>query len=769
MTSQPPLPVPMAAGVVSLGGSASLVENAEGGRVFIHGQLAYVWDVGDAATRRFAAATLVGIQAATVAQIATGFGVDAVTLWRWRQVLETTGIAGLVPEAMGPKGPSRLGEDVVERITELRAMGLSLRAVGAAVGVSEFSVRRALKTVAVPKPVTVEAATNIQGPQALPEFSAPAPVSEQGPAPMQPELPILPVAVPRAGERSAARAGLLAEAAPVFAPAAKVPYAGLFLAMPALETTGLLTCSKDVFGALPDGFYGLNAILIDAVVRALAGETRAEGATRFNPEELGRVLGLDRTPEVKTIRRRINQLAATSKAQELISALAAHHLNGTGPNGENLAAILYVDGHVRAYQGTKKIGKLYSTRLKFPVPATEETWVTDAHGSPVFVVMAEPGASLAGELRNLLPELRKAVGDERRVLVGFDRGGWSPALFKHMDENGFDVLTWRKGTTADIDESKFTEVSHSDEHGEEKTWSVADTIVDLVLPTTKKTGEMYPMRQLSRIVPAKGKGGGTRQIHILTTNRTLPAGEAVWRMGNRWRQENQFRYARMHFDLDSHDSYASSDDDAKRLVPNPAKNASYQKVLTARKHHAEVAAEVDAALAALRTPPVGAKELKVVVTSTMHNTITKPLWKAEKDLLAAEKAHKKIPAKIMLGKLSPGQQVLDTEVKLIHTGIRMAAYNTAMTIAREIRTNTGYAKAGNEAHALMRQLFNQSGDIDPTVPGFLTITLDRLPTQAKTDAAAELCEHLTTTKTRYPGTDLVLRFTVKNKAHSYIE
>jgi hypothetical protein len=27
-----------------------------------------------------------------------------------------------------------------------------------------------------------------------------------------------------------------------------------------------------------------------------------------------------------------------------------------------------------------------------------------------------------------LPELGKAVGDQRRVLVGFDRGGWSPAL-----------------------------------------------------------------------------------------------------------------------------------------------------------------------------------------------------------------------------------------------------------------------------------------------------------------------------------------------------
>ena len=762
MTTQPPLPVAMVAVAVPVGLAVSLVEGADGGEVYIRGQLTFSWDAPDVAARRWAAVKLAGMRAASVTKVAAAFSVSVGTLWMWGQLLAEGGVAALAPEKRGPKAPSRLSGDVVARIVELRATGMSQQAVADAVEVSEFSVRRALKTAAA------HSAKNTPAPQNTPELSAPVPASErgQGLALMQPELPILPTPVPRAGERSAARAGLLAEAAPMFAPAARVPHAGLFLALPALETTGLLSCAKDVFGALPDGFYGLNAILIDAVVRALAGESRTEGATRFNPQDLGRVLGLDRAPEVKTIRRRIDQLSDTGKAQELIAALAKHHLTATGPGGEDLAAILYVDGHVRAYQGTKRIGKLYSTRLKFPVPATEETWVTDAHGSPVFVVMAEPGASLAGELRNLLPELRKAVGDDRRVLVGFDRGGWSPALFKHMDEHGFDVLTWRKGATAEIKEELFTEVSHTDEHGETRTWSVADTLVDLALPTTKKTGEMYQIRQLSRIVPAKGKDGGTRQIHILTTDKEFPAGEAVWRMGNRWRQENQFRYARMHFDLDSHDSYASSDDDIKRLVPNPAKNASYQKLLTARKHHAEAAADVDAALTALRTAPAGQKELKVVVTSTMHNTITKPLWKAEKALIEAEKAHKRIPAKIMLGKLSPGQQVLDTEVKLIHTGIRMAAYNTAMTIAREIRTNTGYAKASNEAHALMRQAFGQSGDIAPTVQGFLTIRLAPLPTPAKTDALAELCNHLATTETRYPGTNLILRYEVKDKASS---
>ena len=122
-------------------------------------------------------------------------------------------------------------------------------------------------------------------------------------------------------------------------------------------------------------------------------------------------------------------------------------------------------------------------------------------------------------------------------------------------------------------------------------------------------------------------------------------------------------------------------DDEERMVPNPAKAKAYQKVVAARNGHAEAAAIADINLMALKTPTEGSNELAVTVTSAMHNQAMAPLWEAENVLIAAEKARKKIPAKLRLGELNPGQQVLDTEVKLIHTGIRMAAYNTAMTIA----------------------------------------------------------------------------------------
>ena len=211
---------------------------------------------------------------------------------------------------------------------------------------------------------------------------------------------------------------------------------------PRWRATGLLQTAHEVYGGLPNGFYSLDTMLCEGVFRALLGEARAEGAVRVDPVALGRVLGLDRAPEVKTIRRKIGLLAEAGKAGDWIAAMAARHVAARPEQ----AAVLYVDGHVRAYQGTRKIAKTHVPRLKFPAPATVETWVSDAAGDPLLVVMAEPAASLAAELRRLIPELRATVGDDRRVLVGFDRGGWSATLFADLHAAGFDTLMGVSGS-----------------------------------------------------------------------------------------------------------------------------------------------------------------------------------------------------------------------------------------------------------------------------------------------------------------------------------
>lgn len=417
MTAQPPLsPIPGEARPI--GAAAGIVEDADGGRVFVHGNLTFAWDAGDVAGRRLAAVQLVRIGAAGQKQVAAAFGTAPLTVWRWTRALAEAGVVGLVGERMGPKRKSKLTTDIVAEIVTLRGQGLTLRTIADRVGVSEGSVRNALEAGSE----TVEdcATTGSDAPVESP------PGSESGTSP-EPEsgfesddvesgsssgagLPVLPGPVDRRGQRGAARWGLLEYAPPVFAPAARVRLAGLFLAVPALAATGLLEGAHATYGQLPRGFYGLDTVVCEAVFRALLGESRAEGATRIDPIELGRVLGLDRAPEVKTIRRRIALLAAQAKADKWIAAMA-HTYAAAHPEQ---MGVLYVDGHVRAYQGTRKVAKTHVARLKFPAPATVETWISDAAGDPVLVVMAEPAASLASELRRLIPDLRAIVGDGRR-------------------------------------------------------------------------------------------------------------------------------------------------------------------------------------------------------------------------------------------------------------------------------------------------------------------------------------------------------------------
>ena len=153
----------------------------------------------------------------------------------------------------------------------------------------------------------------------------------------------------------------------------------------------------------------------------------------------------------------------------------------------------------------------------------------------------------------------------------------------------------------------------------------------------------------------------------------------------------------------------------------------------------------------------------MLLTNQAHDAITADLHAPQTDLDAAQAAHRAVPARVPLAPVNPGQQVLDVETKLITHAIRMAAFNTATALARAIRVHIGYARANHEAHTLARQALTSSGDIDPRNDGVLTVRLDPMPTQRATAAIRELCEHLTATRTRYPGTELVLRYEIKTR------
>src|SRR6266566_2237951 len=435
MLSQLPLPL-LPPGAAEIAPGVGMLAGEDGGLVAVHGLATFAWDAGDEAGRRLAAVQLVRLRAASQCQVAEAFGVDPATIWRWDQAVAST-------------------------------------------GVSTFTVRNALGR-ARPGGQVPAAAGGDAGQGSVPEQRDGERAAAGEP------LPVLPDPVPRDGERALARWRLLGEGAePVFIPGARYPLAGLLLALPALEATGLLEGARQVYGRLRDGYYGLAATLLTLVFLALAGEPRAEGATRISPAALGRVLGLDRAPEVKTIRRKLGELAAAGKAADLIMALARRHAAAR----PQALGFLYVDGHARAYYGTRDVQKTHIARLKFPAPATGETWVTDQDGEPVFMVAAEPSDSLAGELRRLLPQLRQVVGEGRRVTVCFDRGGWSPALFADITEAGFDLLTWRKGPAPGLPADKFATITCTDDRSREHEYGLADTMVSLDIGDGPRKGQ----------------------------------------------------------------------------------------------------------------------------------------------------------------------------------------------------------------------------------------------------------------------------------------
>lgn len=768
MSAQLPLPTAPPE-TVPVGMAAALAERGEGGVVFLHGEVSFAWDASDEASRRLAAVQLVRIKAAKAVEVAAAFGVSSVTLWQWGRAFADRGVAGLVPRRSGPKGPTKLTDALAARIRELRDQGQTLAQIAAATGVSTFTVRTALGRTGESDerggsaaegepggdilPGTGRDADSGMGPQASADTDADTDSAAEGPergrsadadASAQAGLPVVPDPAPRQGERALARFGLLSEAAPVFTEGRRLPLAGLLLVLPTLQATGLLEAAGEVYGRLRNGFYGLQSMFLTLVFLALVREPRAEGATRLPPADLGRVLGLDRGPEVKTIRRKLAELARPGKAAELIEHLARAHVT----HRPEAVGYLYVDGHVRVYSGTRSLPKTHVARMRISTPATVETWVADADGDPVLVVPAAAADSLVTELLRLAGQIRSVVGD-RRVTVCFDRGGYSPDTFARLLAADFDVVTYRKGRFDREPDTAFATHQYRDEHGRVYEYELVDREVSFDLPNGGPHGNAVTLRQLMC------RSAAGHQIPILTSRCDLDAAEVAYRMFHRWRLENYFRYARGHFALDALDSYAAIADDPARSVPNPAKATARKNLAAARTALADAQAGYAHAIDATAT------QLRATGGSraTVDPAAAEPVTAARAALADAQARLDAIPARVPLSEVDPDAQVLKTETKLITHAARMSAYNAESALARALHGN--YARADDEARALLREAFHTTGDIH--IDGdTLQVRLEPLSAPRRSRALAALCRRLTDTETHYPGTSLRLVYTVKN-------
>jgi len=714
-------PLPLApSGSSHVADGVAFLEDAEGnGSVFLWGMAAWCWRTGDLAARRLAAVQLVNSKAARQRQVADAFGVHENSLVRWRSSYEAGGVESLVTDRPGPKGPSKLTDAKREEIRPLRASGLSLAEVAARTGVSTFTVRRA--TVASPD-------VGLSGDRADAHSGEDDSVetSSVGGG-------LVPLTRPadRSTERAAARFGLIDDAPPVICEGASLPSAGALLILPALVATGLLEIAASVYGARKAAFYSLRSLFCSIVFACLLGEPRAEGFTRLSPGDLGRLVGLDRGPEVGTIRRRIEELASMARSDHLLDQLARHHIAAH----DEATGIFYVDGHVRAYHGGREVPKAHVARIRLSMPAELDTWVCDANGDGVLVWGATPGASLVGELRTVAEKVRSHVGPEARPTICFDRGGWSPRLFRELNLAGFDILTYRKKPAPTEPIPSFHAHVHIDATGREHHYLLADRRVTIAYEGGKRR---FTCRQITRLDPDTG-----HQTQILTTRSGEDPSAIAHLMFSRWSQENFFRYMRAHYGLDALDTYATTDDDMGRMVSNPARKKADHTLAEARKSLAQAEASRGQASLAGRPP---------------NGEITRAFADAHAQIEELAKAARAIPARVPLGEARPGSVRLAPERKRIHDAIRMATYNAESALARLLGPH--YARADDEARTLLREAFSSPADLQ-VVGRALHVRLDPLSAPRRTRAIAGLCKELTATKTIYPGTDLTLVYSVK--------
>jgi len=295
----------------------------EGSRrvVLVHGVIVAHYDISDRAAEEYAMLNLLGSEYADQKEIARAFVCSTRSIRRYEQRFEWGGLSALGrtpgrPSEIAPK--EREGRD--RTILRMKERGFSNRDIAQRLGLAENSVRKRLRRLGwrpQPEPcLPFVGKTDAAAPPAPAALSdegvessgAPAVISENVAA--HEEIPASFDVNPlnRSLDRLLAAMGKLEDAAPLFAQTGNLPGAGVLLAIPALVDSGLLSVARKIYGSIGPAFYGLRTTLVTSVLLALLRIPRPETLKEYSPGDLGRIVGLDRMPEVKTLRRKLARL-----------------------------------------------------------------------------------------------------------------------------------------------------------------------------------------------------------------------------------------------------------------------------------------------------------------------------------------------------------------------------------------------------------------------------------------------------------------------------
>lgn len=558
----------------------------------------------------------------------------------------------------------------------------------------------------------------------------------------------------RPDERVLSALGLLPSAPTCFEPCRDVSFGGVLCSLPALACNGLFSHIEEYFKDMK-GYYTTIQILILLAYMALCRIKTVEKLRYQPPGELGKLLGLDRIPEVRCLRNKLNILVQDD-APEKWAALLSRDWMEQNPG---LAGTLYIDGHVRVYHGSlTQLPRRYVSRERLCLRGITDYWVNDIQGQPFFVVERQVDSGLLEALRtDIVPRLLKDVPNQptdqqlktdpylHRFVLVFDREGYSPAFFKQMWETyRIACISYHKFPGESWPQEWFETREVSMPNGERVTMKLAE--MGSWIGDAKKGLWVREVRKLT----ASG-----HQTSLISTAYTLSLPQDAIRIFSRWCQENFFAYMMQHFSIDLLSEYGSEGFPVTFMVVNPEwrrleqKRRSLQGKLNTRERDfgkLTLAQESDSK--------------KVEQWQTRKSELYEDIQGLEHDISDVKAQLKQTPKRIQWGELPEQErfeQLPPSRRRLLDT-IRMIAYRaeTAMTmVVREVMSRQ------DDARSLIRDLFLSEADILPdTDNGILNVGIHHTAEARHNRAIKHLVQYLNDADYKYPGTKLTMRFSL---------
>lgn len=560
------------------------------------------------------------------------------------------------------------------------------------------------------------------------------------------------VACTRVEERVLASMGKLVGAPVHFELCLDVPKGGLLCAIPALLVNGLFHGVEQSLGKVT-GYYTIFHVLLVLALMALCRIKTTEKLRGHAPGEFGKLLGLDRIPEVRCLRNKLDELSANDGAERWAAHLGKYWMN---LEPESMGA-LYIDGHVRVYHGRlTKLPRRYVSRERLCLRGITDYWVNDAIGRPFFVIEKEIDPGLLNTLRHdIVPRLLNDVPNQpserqlaenpflSRFVLVFDREGYSPAFFAEMwNKHRIGCLSYHKHPGQPWPEHWFTEYRVTMPAGEVIHMRLCE--MGSYVGSGKDAIWMREVRKLT---------DSGHQSSLISTAFDLPLTELTGRMFSRWCQENFFNYMMQHFDIDVILQYGTIEFPDTEKVVNPtwrqlerSRNALQNKLRYRRARFAEMTIH----------PETEDKPAKYRKWLTQKADLLEEIENYEHELRKLKGELKDKPKHITWGQLDEKDKflrLLPGRKRLVDT-IRMIAYRAETAMVGLI---IGPTVDSSAARRLLQDLFVTEADILPNPDNKqLIIRVHSASRPAANRALAQLFEHLNKTEVNYPGTDMRL-------------